>query len=653
MQQNGNPSPLPLLQSIYTLSKACQDMVGARGFLEEGEQQQVLTLIESAKKIMEQPSSGGSQAVGAPPNTPALNNSRFHGHTNLYPDRFRLFISPRSSPAAPPSSSTFLSSAAPEDASLLPGDIESTSPQMKHLIQETTEKAVSRAPYLDSVLSESAVRADHVSSPAPSRPPSSGKLMTNSDAGDIDLLGEGENALKCSPAVGTGSKRFTAVDSIQVHLASDVRPSRVVPGTSTVGPAIPLPNVSALQSCDGSTQLTGGLLSAVELVKHQSEGPLDLETVAERKLSELRSRFYALSKDYVGTSSTEKDLPNLLGDGPESLISHSTNPPSPIPNLRFSPGYASKGAHLSVKKTLRSPTDVHFDAGENEESAAVVEEETRIPCSPIFIGNQRERVDLEREGTSEPAEEEPVACSESIDTAGPASMLRVEPQGSSNLNSDVPSILPSNPIRTRSNLVSSMRSFIPLVQQQQPAAPYPNGEFQLGKISLSVMPILRSVDSISMRFCVVIVCLFVVSSVSYILCYATVTPSASTSYQSGLQFSGKRDVKVRALEAAEAAKRLAEQKELEKQERKKAAELAKREKQERAAQEKLAKREKAAQEKLKQQEARAERENEEASKRKAVAAGPTKSVMSDSTNSQGANSQNVLLKVSHSHHFEL
>lgn len=110
-------------------------------------------------------------------------------------------------------------------------------------------------------------------------------------------------------------------------------------------------------------------------------------------------------------------------------------------------------------------------------------------------------------------------------------------------------------------------------------------------------------------------------------------------------------MKVKALEAAEAAKRLAEQKEFEKQERKKAAEMAKREKQERAAQERLAKREKAAQEKLKQQEARAERENEEANKRKAGAAGPTNST--NSTNSQGAISQNVLLKVSHSQLFEI
>lgn len=105
MLQSGNRSALPLLQSIYTLSKACQnDMVGAQGFLEEAEQQQVQTLIESAKKIMNQLS---NKAVEALPKTPAathpaLNNSRFHGHTNLYPDRFRLFLTPRSSPAEPP-----------------------------------------------------------------------------------------------------------------------------------------------------------------------------------------------------------------------------------------------------------------------------------------------------------------------------------------------------------------------------------------------------------------------------------------------------------------------------------------------------------------------------------------------------------------------
>ena len=113
--------------------------------------------------------------------------------------------------------------------------------------------------------------------------------------------------------------------------------------------------------------------------------------------------------------------------------------------------------------------------------------------------------------------------------------------------------------------------------------------------------------------------------------------------------AGKRDVKVKALEAAEAAKRLAEQKELEKQERKRAAEIAKRDKQERAALEKMAKREKAAQDKLmKQQEARAEKEkeNEEASRRRAAAAGTAKSVLTDSSNCQGTSGQNVLLKVS-------
>jgi hypothetical protein len=119
------------------------------------------------------------------------------------------------------------------------------------------------------------------------------------------------------------------------------------------------------------------------------------------------------------------------------------------------------------------------------------------------------------------------------------------------------------------------------------------------------------------------------------------------SCRTGLYISGKRDVKVKALEAAEAARRLAEQKELEKQDRKKAAETAKREKQERAAQEKLAKREKAAQDKL-------IKENEEASKWKAAASGTTKSTMADSSNCQGTSSQNVLLKVRfHNRRFEI
>lgn len=106
-------------------------------------------------------------------------------------------------------------------------------------------------------------------------------------------------------------------------------------------------------------------------------------------------------------------------------------------------------------------------------------------------------------------------------------------------------------------------------------------------------------------------------------------------------------MKVKALEAAEAARRAAEQKELEKQERKKAAELAKREKLERAAQDKLAKKEKAAQEKLLHQEARAEESN----KRKAVAAGTTKSILVDSATCKGSSNQNMLVKVSENNLF--
>lgn len=106
--------------------------------------------------------------------------------------------------------------------------------------------------------------------------------------------------------------------------------------------------------------------------------------------------------------------------------------------------------------------------------------------------------------------------------------------------------------------------------------------------------------------------------------------------------AGKRDVKVKALEAAEAARKQAEQREIEKQERKKAMEMAKREKMERAAQEKL-----------RLQQAQVGHENQEPKKsametraKKPVAAGTTKTALADSSNHHGANNPNVLLKVS-------
>ncbi|KAG0569010.1 hypothetical protein KC19_6G058800 [Ceratodon purpureus] len=625
-EQKGNLSPL--LRSIYKLSKACEkDMVGVGGILEEDEQLQIHSLIESAKKVVEQVSSKRAQASGALPITPgpdqpALRSSRFYDHTNLYPDRFRLFITPRASRAVPPtvalSAGIFPVSAAPAVASVLPGDMESTSPQTKHLPQETVEEAVSTAPDLDSALSESAAGADDVVSRARPRTPRSGEVPRTSDTGDTRHSGEGESAQDCSNEVASGSGRFTRTDRIHAHIASDVHPSSMVRGRSAICSASPLRGShdnGALQPCDGSMLSVAdrmGAVNTVELVVHESEVPLSSETAAgTEKLSELRSLFYALSKDFVAeTSSTAKDVANVLRAESESWIKPSTNPPSLTPSLRFSPGYASgqgKGARVSAKMRRKSSKEVDLDAGENGEPAAVMEGETRIACSPISMGNWRGQAKVHQdfvtdnwslsqhavqktvtikevvvlEGTSGPPEEA-VARTLSMGAASADPTLRVEPQRPSNLvGADFGPVSSSSNL-PRSNIITNLRSFVPLVQQQQPAAPYPNG---------------------------------------------------------------KRDVKVKALEAAEAAKRLAEQKELEKQERKKAAEIAKREKQERAAQEKL----------TKQQEARAEKEkeNQEASKRKAAAGGTTKSAMADSTNFQGTSSQNVLLKVKKTHELKL
>ena len=212
VQRNGNLSPL--LRSIYKLSKACQnDMVGVGGILEEEEQQQVQSLIESAKKIMEQVSSRRGQAAGAPPRTPAFDHpapdrATFYDHTNLYPDRFRLFITPRPSSAAPPfrlpCASMFPAAATAPVAAVVSGDAGSTSPPMKHLIQETIEEAVSKAPEHNSALSESSVRADDAVSPARCWTPRSGEVPRMAETGNIHHSGEGESAPDCIAAVGSG-----------------------------------------------------------------------------------------------------------------------------------------------------------------------------------------------------------------------------------------------------------------------------------------------------------------------------------------------------------------------------------------------------------------------------------------------------------------
>jgi hypothetical protein len=394
-------------------------MVGVSGILEEEEEQHVHSLIESAKKIMEQVASKRAQAAGASPRTPAsnhlaLNSSRFYDHTNLYPDRFRLFITPRSSRAAPPmlppSASSFPVSATPAVASLLPDNMESTSPQMQHLTQETTEEAVFKSPDHDSILSESAVGADGVVSRARSRTLRSGEIPMISETGNVHFSGEGDSAPDCSDADGPGSGRLTRTDAIHVHLASDVHPTTIVRGTSAITSASPLRRLvddGVLESCDGSILLIGdriGAVDASEFVTHQSQVPLRSETMAETdKLSGLRSRCHALAKHYlVGTSSTAKDLPNLLG--------------------------------------------------------------AMAPFEPS---------------------EDVAAHTQGVATASAASMLQVEPQRFSNLVDAAPGPIPSSLYLPRSNLVSSIRSFIPLVQQQPLVAPYFNGIFQLFTVSLS------------------------------------------------------------------------------------------------------------------------------------------------------------------------
>ena len=87
------------------------------------------------------------------------------------------------------------------------------------------------------------------------------------------------------------------------------------------------------------------------------------------------------------------------------------------------------------------------------------------------------------EGTSE-ACEEGAARTECIATA---SMLRVEPQRAPNLIGGVPGAVSSSSNPPRLNIIASIRSFVPLVQQQQAAAPYPNGKPELFEASVCSM----------------------------------------------------------------------------------------------------------------------------------------------------------------------
>lgn len=101
VQQPENVNSMPLLQSIYKLSKACEmEMISASKFLEEGDQQQVECLIASANRIVEHLSIKKALPVSAllktsKPNTSTLNNSKSSNCSSrdVYPEKFNLLSS--------------------------------------------------------------------------------------------------------------------------------------------------------------------------------------------------------------------------------------------------------------------------------------------------------------------------------------------------------------------------------------------------------------------------------------------------------------------------------------------------------------------------------------------------------------------------------
>lgn len=196
VQQAENVNSMPLLQSIYELSKACQmEMISASEFLEEGDQQQVECLIASANRIVEHLSIKKALPVSAllktpKPNTSTPNNSKSidRSSRDVYPEKFNLFSSTQCAvPCSPredydslpahPTISSFSPSASlsgiPTDLPTAVNDVtlltdNDTSTSTKHVIQ--VNLAGSMLPNSDFAFFQSGNEAASVASPAHFKP---------------------------------------------------------------------------------------------------------------------------------------------------------------------------------------------------------------------------------------------------------------------------------------------------------------------------------------------------------------------------------------------------------------------------------------------------------------------------------------------------
>ena len=220
VQQPENVNSMPLLQSIYKLSKACEmEMISASKFLEEGDQQQVECLIASANRIVEHLSIKKALPVSALlktpiPNTSTLNNSKSSDRSSrdVYPEKFNLFSStqcalpcspredydslpaystiPSFSPSASPSGIPSDLSTAVNDVTLLTENNTSTS--TKHVNQ--VNLAGSMLPNSDFAFFQSGNEAASVASPAHFKPVCSDQIPRIASACKNYLSQEGAPA---------------------------------------------------------------------------------------------------------------------------------------------------------------------------------------------------------------------------------------------------------------------------------------------------------------------------------------------------------------------------------------------------------------------------------------------------------------------------
>lgn len=410
VQQPENVNSMPLLQSIYQLSKACQmEMISASKFLEEGEQQQVECLIASANRIVEHLSIKKALPVSAllktpKPNTCILNNSKSSDRSlrDVYPEKFNLFSSTQCAlPCSPredhnslpayPTIPSFSPSGIPTDMPTAVNDVaplpteNNISTSTKHVNQVNLAESI--LPNSDFAFFQSGNEAASVASPARCKPVCSSQIPKIADACKNYLSEEGAPASPSSPAVThiLQSSSSTVADYFNpaapivkltpVNSASFTgRPARLKitksPLLSTgTASTIKFPRVSVPESDDGSILLRGVVRqltlrpTSVSAEACRPGSPLQQTTCKEDGISTL-SQLHSCVHGQVKESDlkTSSLIPETLkgfdartgslsnySDYPRSSAQNHKNTVKLGDNQRESPTVSAVGSPVSVE----------------------------------------------------------------------------------------------------------------------------------------------------------------------------------------------------------------------------------------------------------------------------------------------------------------